>query len=284
MIKITVTRKTLSLAVALVLCGAPATFADEVLFSSSSGSLIRSNSSQAHFNPDRAQFNPNDVVMWQFGGSECQTCPVFFEPLAAPVKTKKVKEFLEALSQEKFQLIALYESDPQEYNLLAHMAVGILGRESSFFESWRYEVKESAQPVVTMVKAVRSYLSEGEWKPSRNSRGPTQIKIVPGRIREFYGIDEDDLNHPRAAAVATMGILIEALRELKQRALNRGWSHIQPETYVDYLPYIYFGGTRRLIDGTATPETNVYVREMKRYMMFVRVYEGFPVENFQIAP
>lgn len=228
----------------------------------------------------------DEVVLWQFGNSDCQTCPVYFEPLTTQVKTKKVREFLAALSAEKFQLLYLYEyeSDPQEYNLLAHMAVGILGRESSFFESWRYDVKENAQPMVRLVKAVRSYLSDGEWKASRNSRGPTQIKVVPGRVREYYGIDENDLSQPRAAAVATMGILIEALRELKQRALNRGWAYVLPQTYVDYLPYIYFGGTGRLVDGTATPETNIYVREMKRYMMFVRVHEGFPLEDFQFAP
>lgn len=227
---------------------------------------------------------PDEVVLWQFGNSDCQTCPVYFEPMHSAVKTEKVRAFLQALSVHKFELIELYESDPQEYNLLAHMAVGILGRESLFFESWRYEIKESAQGAVSLVKAFRSYLSDGEWAASRNSRGPTQIKIVPGRVRDFYGIDEDDLIHPQAAAVATMGILIEALRELKQRAENRGWAHIQSSSYVDYLPYIYFGATRRLIDGSATPASNIYVQDMKRYMLFVRVYEGFPNRNFEIAP
>lgn len=273
----TVKSKVIQVLVLLILSGASAAFADDIPVSISSTFSPWQDTSQA-------QINLDDVVMWQFGGSDCQTCPVYFEPMTRQVKTKKVREFLVALSAEKFQLLSLYESDAQEYNLLAHMAVGILGRESLFFESWRHNVKESAQPVVTLVKAVRSYLSDGQWKASRNSRGATQIKIVPGRVREFYGIDEDDLNQPRAAAVATMGILIEALRELKQRSQNRGWAHIQPDTYVDYLPYIYFGGTRRLIDGTATPETNIYIRDMKRYMMFVRVYEGFPRENFQIAP
>ncbi len=214
-----------------------------------------------------------EFVPWVFGTSTCQDCAIEIEILQDEIKTEKVEAFIETLESEKFVLIDLYESDPQEYNLLAHMAVGILGRESEFFTSARYHVKESSQWLVTAIKTINNYLNGSENGVSRNSRGPTQIKLVPGRIQDHYGYNEEDLADPRAAAVSTMGILIEGLRELKQRAKNNQWDFITPSTYDDYLPYIYFGGTRRIKDGSATPDKNIYVKEMKNYMSWVRIWE-----------
>lgn len=214
--------------------------------------------------------------IWSWQNSNCQSCPISIQILNPQIKNEKVEAFAQALSNSKFEILGLYNSDSQEYNLLAHMALGILGRESKFFSSWRYHVKEEAQWAVSLIKAVRIYLAGEEGLPSVNSRGPTQIKIVPKKIAEFYGITPDDLYIPQNAARATMGILIENLKELKQRAINNNWEFINPDTYVDYLPYIYFGAVGRLKKRTATPDSNIYVQDMKSYMKYFRIYEWSP--------
>ena len=211
-------------------------------------------------------------VPWVWQKSDCRTCGVGFKVAAADYKNNpRMIEFLQALSNEKPNIIKLYNSDPQEYNLLAHMAVGILGNESSYFKSWRYKVKSNAQLAIKFSKDIKAWF--GGYEASPNSKGPTQIKRVPDRIEQHYNITEKDLWNPKYAAVSTMGFLIEALDELKRRAKNNNLEMITADTYVDYLPYIYFGGSKKLVNRTATPDTNIYVKNMKINMKKVSVLE-----------
>lgn len=211
-------------------------------------------------------------VPWTWLKSDCRTCGVNFLVSSEDFKKNpRMVEFIKALATEKANILKIYGSDPQEYNLLAHMAVGILGNESSFFQSWRYKVKSHGQLAITWSKAIKAWF--GDYEPSPNSRGPTQIKRVPERIEQFYNITEKNLWNPKYAAVSTMGFLIEALIELKQRAKNNDLEMIVPATYVDYLPYIYFGGAKKLVKRTATPNTNIYVKNMKLNMKKVSVLE-----------
>lgn len=208
---------------------------------------------------------------WSWMQSDCMDCNIVFLSERPELHTPKVQAFIRALENSKSEIVAMYHSDPQEYNLLAQMAIGILGRESKFFESRRYRIKEDYPTLVSVVKAVQAYLNGRS--ASASSRGPTQIKVVPERIENRYGITPDNLWVPENAARATMGFLIEALAELKQRARNNKWDFVTPETYADYLPYIYFGAVGQLRNRTATPATNLYVREMKGYMGWLEMYE-----------
>lgn len=210
---------------------------------------------------------------WEFGQSHCQTCEVAFVTVQPELQDWQVQAFIQALSAHKPDLQILYRIDGQEYNLLAHMAVGILGRESHFFHSRRYQVKEDFPWAVRTLKIMSAYLHGKKAGPSASSRGPTQIKVVPERVENFYHIQEEDLCIPENAALATMGFLIEALQELKQRVVQSHLTEINPSNYVDYLPYIYFGASRALVEKRATPEKNIYVRDMKKYMSWVEVYE-----------
>lgn len=214
-----------------------------------------------------------DPQVWEWQKSQCQTCPIYMVTLDKRLETDKVQRFLRTIENSKFEITQLYGSDPQEYNLLAHMAVGILGRESQFFNSWRYFAKEEMQWAVSLIKISRAMLSDDNIAVPANSRGPTQIKDVPKLIYDAYGIVPDTLYIPENAARATMGFLIEALRELKQRAANNHWEFVTKDSYVDYLPYIYFGSVSKLKTRTATPDKNLYVQTMKRYMTLVTVYE-----------
>jgi hypothetical protein len=229
----------------------------------------------------RQVFEANGFEKWEWLKSTCADCELSIVPLRAEVETPKVEAFLQALGDHKAELLQIYKIHGAEYNLLAHMAVGILGRESKFFKSPRYYLKEAAPWAVQLIKVVRIYIEGVDRDPSLNSRGPTQIKIVPAAIAQRYGVTEDNLYIPKNAALATMGFLIEALAELKRRVEVNHLAFVNPATYVDYLPYIYFGSTKSLVSGSADPEHNLYIRDMKEYMGWVELYERSPAVPLQ---
>lgn len=210
---------------------------------------------------------------WTWQQSDCPDCPIQFIIKNPELRTPKVESFVLALSSRKSEILEIYpEVSGEEYNLLAHMALGILGRESKFFQSRRYHIKESFPWAVELAKSIRSLWSDKA--NTSNSRGPTQIKKIPERLAEFYNMKTDELGAPDNAAIATMGFLIESLKELKQRIHNGRLAHeINASNYIDYLPYVYFGGTRQLIKGTAEPHRNLYVKEMKTHMAEFDLYQ-----------
>ncbi|MNK06316.1 hypothetical protein D3C87_242110 [compost metagenome] len=210
---------------------------------------------------------------WEWLKTDCHDCDMVMLAVHPDLRNEKVRDFITALAAHKYELQYIYKIDGEEYNLLAHMAVGILGRESEFFTSSRYKIKEAAPLAVSLLKVLRIYMSDSDAKVSANSRGPTQIKVIPQSISDRYNIEPEDLGKPENAAVATMGFLIEALGELKNRIRVNKLDHINKTNYVDYLPYIYFGSTRALVNKTATPEKNLYVQNMKKYMTWVEVYQ-----------
>lgn len=216
-------------------------------------------------------FADDGMFEWRWGQSKCDQCGIYFQVQSNHEFDDRVLVFKRTLEDEKQRILEIYQSDPQEYNLLAWMALGILGKESRFYESGRYKIKEAFPWMVTGAKIIKSSIKGGAV--SENSRGPTQIKIVPDIIAYYYKISSKDLDNPKAAAVATMGFLIESLHELKNRARNNKLTHINENTYVDYLPYIYFGRAKALIDRTATPEKNIYVQQMKKNMALFVPFE-----------
>lgn len=215
-----------------------------------------------------------DLRPWVWQQSSCANCGIVIQTKSPDLSSEKVQAFLRALESQKPRLIEIYGIHGQEYNLLAQMAVGILGRESRFFTSPRYFLKESAPAVVTLIKVIKIYLQGSTRDASPNSRGPTQIKNIPKRIVEAYGFSKEELGVPENAAVATMGFLIESLQELKRRVQVNHLDFVTPDTYIDYLPYLYFGSVRTLINRRANPAKNIYIRDMKIYMSWVEIYES----------
>ena len=208
---------------------------------------------------------------FRYSTSSCDDCGLYIRPQSEILWDARVLAFVNALETEKQTLMSLYGVSSKDYNLLAHMAVGILGRESNFFQSGRYQLKETFPWLVRGLKIVEAKVKNKNLSP--NSRGPTQIKTVPDIIAQHYQIQSEELANPESAAVATMGFLIEALSELKTRAKNNNLDFITPETYVDYLPYIYFGQGKAISNRTATPEKNLYVRSMKNHMKKFELFE-----------
>jgi hypothetical protein len=181
-----------------------------------------------------------------------------FRPLRTEIANPDLRNsttttFVTTLDAEKERLMEIYNLDNDEYNELARLSFGILGNESNFGRSPRYKVKEALPWVVSLLK--------GDWfDTTSNSRGPTQIKTVPALIAQHYGVTKQSLSRPEHAAVATLGFLAQSLSELK----NREHHHpgITPYNRMDYLHYIYMGRVSEITRGTATPERNIYYRNM----------------------
>jgi len=209
---------------------------------------------------------------WNWLSSECKACEFSILPNNLMLESAPVFAFIRTLENESSNLTDLFKSKDQEYIHLAHISLGILGRESLFFGARRYWLKENFQPGVDFLKFLQRQLGFSNVRNYKNSRGPTQIKDIPELIASKYQVVPDNLFMPKNAAVATMGYLLEAFKELKRIASAPTHEHIQPENYVDYLPYIYFGSRKALINKNATPEKNIYVRDMKKYMEMVEIY------------
>lgn len=240
---------------------------------------------QAVFSSSKtAALEQHGYFPWTWKASDCMNCAIYFLSGNQELESPEVQAFMQTLAVRKNEIMRLYRIHGQEYNLLAHMAVGILGRESRFFTSHRYRLKETFPGLVRVAKALKAYMNGSESGPSLSSRGPTQIKIVPERIAEFYGITPETLHRPENAAVATVGFLIEILEELKRRVVVNDLEFVNDANYVDYLPYLYFGSRRMLIQGKATPDKNIYVQDMKRYMSWVMPFEGPESSNELVTP
>lgn len=171
-------------------------------------------------------------------------------------RTPDALEFVKALENHKEKLMDIYNLSNEDYDKMAAMAFGILGNESSFGRSVRYKVKEALPLLVSLAKG-------NLFDTSDNSRGLTQIKTVPQKIREHYSIEKEELGDPEKSAIATMGFLAQSLPEL--RAKQHHHPDITPENRLDYLHYIYMGKSYEITQATATPEFNIYFRQIHEY-------------------
>ena len=212
---------------------------------------------------------------WEFDLTHrCANCELKIFILDPKLKTKNVIGFIETLENKKTEIMELYgHFDSDYYNRLALMALGILGNESQFFKSKKYLLKENFPLLVTGAKLIRNFYTNK--KMSANSQGPTQIKIIPTKIAEKYQLTMGSLHQPDSAALATMGFLIESFQELNNRHRMNQIATDWIEDFEYYLPYLYFGKTRALVDGTATPMSNMYVKSMRAHMKKFELYQRY---------
>jgi hypothetical protein len=267
---------TLTFAIALFSVESAFAYPARSLYQHEAFKQLRRQQLEAAVKADRAAVESLGFRPWKWSEPEpAQPANTFVMiPVHEEVRYDKAKEFINALASNKAELMELYKDKApvtdDEYVMLARMAVGFLGAESEFFRSSRYLMKEACIFCFAAAKWGASML--GLADNDTMSRGPIQMKNVPDLIEQKYGITADDLNDPTNAARAIMGYLIEALQQLKRTAANNGLDHINKDTYVDYLPYIYFGSSHKLISRTATPDKNLYIQKMRTYMDWVEIH------------
>jgi len=167
--------------------------------------------------------------------------------------TEFKKEYVQALEDEKETLMKLYGMDSETYNKLALFSYGVLRPETKFGKDYKYAVKEFAPMLVSVLKG-------NGFDTSSNSRGPTQIKRIPKKIIEKYGIEKSELSDPRNSAIATLGFSFELLQEL--RAIDHKHPDIKNDNIYNYLYYLYSGKRYEITKATATPLKNIAIRRI----------------------
>ncbi len=220
----------------------------------------------------------NRTNLYNFSSTDTKPAKIDIKIVNQTGNTQQAKEFVKALEDEKAKLMGIYKLSNDEYNDLATLAYGILGNESEFGNSTRLKVKENAQFAVIMARFVR----DGNVEEAKNtSRGLTQIKFLPGgAFKQHYAeVTKENLMNPRNSAVATMGYLAEAARQMRQIAIDNKSDtsklRITRENMMDYMGYLYQGNKRSLsstdVSRQATPEFNGYYRNLQRHMSYIEI-------------
>jgi hypothetical protein len=223
-----------------------------------------------------------------------------------------VKTYLHTLEREKEKMMKVFSLDNDDYNDLAQVAFGILGNESSFgkeepvtFAAMEYfgikpakmspmalslsitggmmltggvttsklKIKESNQWAIDFIKWCKG-------ENSTNSRGLTQIKqLDPSITNNFPEINLDNLTDPKNAAIATMGYLAQALKELKAKREKNLQSGSGPQfsrdEMIDYIGFIYQGRAKSLTSSTnpANPDKSKYITSLKHHISKLEITE-----------
>lgn len=182
------------------------------------------------------------------------------------------KRFLKTLAAFKPKLMTMYHLTNNEYDTIAKMAFGILGNETDFGDSFKYSIKEG-----TFTSWIVPLMKSLQGSNSARSRGLIQMKNIPDSLANTYPELKDNpdlLLRPDYAALAAVAYLSETLTELRHRKddfntkarLIGNENRIQAWTEFDFLPYLYMGRNNAIKDGTATPDQNIYVKNLKKIM------------------
>lgn len=163
------------------------------------------------------------------------------------------KVYVETLQDEKEKLMTLLGLENDEYNMLAEFAFGVLSVETDYGRNILYRVKNKVPYVISVIKG-------NGLDTTYNSRGPTQIKIIPGSVEKVYGLTKSNIAKPRNAAIATLAFGAETLTELRNYA--KDFAPLNEENLLDYIYYVYNGRRYELKDGTATPKENIAIRKL----------------------
>lgn len=150
-------------------------------------------------------------------------------------KTEYKGKFLDALANEKANLMKDLNLSSDEYDELAKRAYGIFGQESSFGEgSWnpKYNYKLEKLYVDTF---------DTPTEKQNRSLGLTQVrpKFISPEISEKYGINAETLYNPYQAAIATMDRLADGLQVVKNSATRDKYPNLTPDKVYDYATTFY---------------------------------------------
>ena len=111
------------------------------------------------------------------------------------VDKNPINNFISSIETNKKLIMQQKNLTNDEYDELAKIALGILGVESRFCLSDRYEFKETTG-VQTAISLYKTYVSN-DGNEGGNSRGCTQIKQVERFLPPGVNLTGDDLVNPR---------------------------------------------------------------------------------------
>lgn len=180
------------------------------------------------------------------------------------------QDMAKALCDYKTDLCKDLKIDNDTYNELAILALGIAEQETKFghplsgLKKFKpYYLKENCQGLVNFMKSFKN-------NKSYNSRGLTQMKIKTytdenvKKLFKKYEITSDKLGEGEASAIATMVVLGSILKNelpaLKSKMEQQG------VTKAEALLYCWQNKKSEIRNGTATPDKNIYIRNVKEYI------------------
>lgn len=185
--------------------------------------------------------------------------PIRFRYDRSLSKDSQARQLAQGLADNKAKLMKDMKISNDDYNEIAGLVLGIAGQESDWGRSTKYKAKENNQGLVNTLKSVTG-------NDSVNSRGLTQIKFSAQNkdvqnLFKKYGLTPENLNKGENAAVATVIMLAymknNELPGLKGKMKNIAWQ--------DALLYLNQGKKSEIVRGTATPDKNIYIQNVKKY-------------------
>ena len=226
--------------------------------------------------------------------------PIKIKVLNKDFETKEVKNMAKTLEDNKSQIMKDANIDNDTYNRLSKMAISLSLQETKGGTDYNIRInghgipgtnKEEQQGLVSGLKNVNSLLTKYKKDPmssiedfaafsffgttplitektSVNSKGMTQIKYDAQNkelVSQFkkYGITKDNLNQGKNAAIATVLMLSymhnNELPSLKEKIKKMNISDEEA------LLYLNQGKKSEIVNGTATPKKNMYIKNIKKY-------------------
>lgn len=177
-----------------------------------------------------------------------------------------------AIVNNKKALQQRFDLTSDEYNRLAELALGIAEQESKFGTSDRYKAKDLIPD--WMMDTVK-YISRGN--SGARSRGYTQIKNESDNkeLRKIYnelGIDDNSIKSADKSAIATIARLAYIYNnEVRGRNFKTAdGNNLNP---YHALMYKWLGKNNELKNKTATPNKNIYIRNVNKYSRNFDMYD-----------
>lgn len=182
------------------------------------------------------------------------------------------KNYAQAIVDNKRQLQKRFNLTSDEYNHLAELALGLAEQESKFGTSDKYKIKEYTPDSVLDV--VKSIIRGNE---GAISRGYTQIKNKSDnkdlqKIYKELNIDDDNIYNADKSAIATIARLAYMYNN---EVRGRNFKTAEGNNLNPYhaLMYKWLGKNDELKNQTATPNKNIYIRNVNKYSRNFDMYE-----------
>ena len=212
--------------------------------------------------------------MLSFNHGESDSFENNFEKTLTNKYSENVDKYLKALGDNKKDIMSKFGLSSETYNKLALLAAGIAQQESKFGTSGRKMFKDAAPDwVVSLFKT----LTRGERGSKNRSYGVTQMKILSDNngMRKIYQdnvITPESLSDVSTAAKATM-LRLAYMYNTEVRGRNFKNNKGESISPYDALLYKWNGNNQKLKDGTATPEDNIYIKNVKKFANNVNLYQ-----------
>lgn len=182
------------------------------------------------------------------------------------------KNYAQAIVNNKRELQKRFNLTSDEYNNLAELALGIAEQESKFGTADRYKLKNH---IPDFALNLSKYITRGH--AGARSRGYTQIKNKSDNkeLQEIYkelNIDDDNIYNADKSAIATIARLAYMYNnEVKGRNFKTAEGNDLNPYHA--LMYKWLGKNNELRNQTATPNKNVYIRNVNQYSRNFDMYD-----------